>query len=107
MGQGAYALLSSGAKLPKRVILRLHHAGTVEEVTMEREILKRLGNTAEAVVGVTCQSFGSGFNVNIQALTEDGRLERKLKSAVAGLRDVERLVGMFNEHRSALFTRRA
>lgn len=81
-GQGAIAVFSYGVSFTDAVTRRIHDSAAAGEVEVERAILSALHPAEGSALGISCSSFGTGYALRIQLLSEDGRFERRLTRSI-------------------------
>ena len=91
-GQGALALVTRTEALEMNARLNIEHRPTREEVEIERAVLRSLGTGCSTPLGITAMSFGNGFRLRVQLLTEDGMNERRLSTVVHSVEEAEETV---------------
>lgn len=90
-GQGALALVTRKGFLERVIAGKVEHRQTRMELELERAALRRIGSGCSLPLGITAISFGSGFRMMLQLLSEDGREERRISGTVHTVPEAEEL----------------
>lgn len=94
-GQGVNVLIFPDGALPEDVVKRADNIQSRNEASMEREALKILVSRFKAPLGISCASFGSGFTLRIQLLSEDGTYEKLFSRSIRWNADLSALLSVF------------
>lgn len=96
-GQGVNVLLFPSGLIPETVEKRLDNKQASIEASIERKGLQIISSQCIAPLGISCASFGSGFTLRIQLLSEDGSYERRLYRSIGRTTDLPALLSDFLE----------
>lgn len=98
--QGAFALIATGIDFPSGIVSRMNHIQTVREVSLERDVLRRLAPAEDSAIGINCASFGTGYKLRVQLLSPDGRFEKRYSGDITGNEVPEKQLSVFSDDES-------